>query len=123
MPREQQRLQVRHEPEWRNFVEKGMFALRPLAFLPSGKHRLSAFVGQENGPIVLGHEILHAQLSAIEQRQGEPIGQSRAQFLHEIERETRTARPVPVKKADCGIEADALRRAPAIMREKCVEEG
>src|ERR1700730_7775948 len=96
MPCEQQRLQVRHEPERRNFVEKRMLALRPLAFLPSGKHRLSAFVGQENGPIVLGHEILHALTSrrGTDVRTGRPCPPKGGRTFSRCARD-RAERPAP----------------------------
>ena len=57
------------------------------------------------------------------QREYEPVGEPRAEFLHEVEREAAAARPVFVQKADRGVEADALKRRLGVVREQRVDEG
>ena len=62
-------------------------------------------------------------LAAVDQRKGEPVGEHRAQFLHQVEGKAGAAGPVAVQEAHGRIEPDALGRAAAIMGEQRVEEG
>ena len=49
MPRQQLRLQIWHEPERGDFIEKRMLAFGSLAFLPGGQHKLTGVVRQRDG--------------------------------------------------------------------------
>ena len=100
-----------------------MAALFFLALLPGGEHRLPAVIRQEHGAAVAGLEISCAELPAINEGKRQPIGQNGPQFLHQVKRQARAARPVAVEKADSGIEADTFGSTAAIMRQERVEEG
>jgi hypothetical protein len=52
-----------------------MVPLGPLSLLPGLKHRIAAVVDEQYRAIVLGHEILDADLSPVEKRERQPVGQ------------------------------------------------
>jgi hypothetical protein len=66
MARQELCLQIRNEPERRNFVEEGMTPLGSLSLLPSHENRLARGIGQEDGAAVLPHEIPDPDLPAVE---------------------------------------------------------
>src|SRR3546814_13538281 len=68
-----------------------MAPLLLLALLPGGKHRAPPVLGQEDGAAVAGLEIARPDLPPVEEREGQPVGEDRAQLLHQVERQARTA--------------------------------
>lgn len=61
MARQQLRLQVRDEAQWRILVEEGVTSLLLFAFLPGRQDRFAPVVGQPDCPTVARFEILGAQ--------------------------------------------------------------
>ena len=78
---------------------------------------------EQDRAAVLSDEIPGSDLPAVDQRERQPVGQHRPQFLHQVEREARASRPVAVQEADRRIEADALGRAAAVVGQQRVEKG
>ena len=67
-------------------------------------------------------KIFRADLLPVDEGDGETVGQPRAEFLHEIERQCRAIGPLRVEKADERVEADAGQRSDAIMPDQSVKE-
>ena len=93
-----------------------------LALLPGGQDGAPSIVGQEHRAGIEGCKITRAELTTVEKRQRQTIYENRAQFLHQIERKTRTSRPVAMQEADRWIETNALGGATAIMGQHGIEK-
>ena len=63
------------------------------------------------------------ELDAIDEGEGEAVGEGCAKFFHEVKSEARAARAKGVEEADLRVESDTFCRADAVVREECVEEG
>ena len=108
MPRQHLRLQVGHKPERHFLFQEGMDAFFPLALLPGGQDQFAGVVAHHHRAAVARLEIPGSQLPAVDERQRQPVGKDRAQFLDQIEREARPPRPVAMQKAGRWVEADAF---------------
>ena len=69
-------------------------------------------------PEIFGLHLLH-----VYHREHEPVGEPRAEFLHEVEREARAARPVFVQEAHGGVKPHAFERRLRFVCEQAVDEG
>ena len=93
-----------------------------LALAVSRENQLSSRLVEQNRPAVEVVEVRGAKLAAVEERQGEALGEHGAELLHEIEGERRPAGARDVQKAELGIQADALARGAAVGGEERVQE-
>ncbi len=90
--------------------------------LVRGQNDLSTIVVQINRSGLSAPEVLLANLLSINEAQGEPIDNKWAQFLHQVQRQPRPSRPVPMKKPDEAVQPHSLNRTTDIMGEKRVEK-
>jgi len=123
MPRKKLRLKIRHEPEWRIFLQEGMAALLALALLPGGKHGLARLFREKDSTTVLPLEVAGPQLAAVDERQRQPVGKHRPELLHQVERKARPSGPVAMEKAHRRVQPHAFAGAAAVVHEQGVEEG
>jgi hypothetical protein len=91
MPSQHLRLGVRHEAERYRLVEEGVTQLVALALLPGNQHALAGLVGEPHTACFLDREVACRQLAAIDEAERQPVSQHWAQFLHQVEGETRAA--------------------------------
>ena len=68
-------------------------------------------------------KVFRADLFAVDQRDGQPVGNPRSKFLHQIQRQRRSVGPLGVEKTHKGVEADAGQRGDAIVADQGVQEG
>ncbi len=120
--REEERLDMGQKPDFdllaKERVDDGLLLL----FLPREKDGLARVIAHFHGAGFGGLEVLGAELLQVDERERHAVGQWRAELLHEIERKAVPARAQGVEESDLRIEADALQRAGAVVRQKRVEE-
>lgn len=119
---EQECLGVGDEAERDALVEEGMLDLFLLARLPGGDDQLAGGFFEEGGAAVLGGEAGGLDLAAVDEGEGEAVGEGRAELFHEVECEAGAAGAVGVEEADGGIEADAFEGRFDVVAEEGVEE-
>jgi hypothetical protein len=119
----QQDLKIGRKAKRRDLVEKTVAALDLLALLPSGQNGLAAIFAQKDSAAVPPFEIVSLNLFAVQQGQRQPVGESRSQFLHQIEGEAGPPRPVAVQESDSPIKTDGLARATAFVRQQHIKKG
>lgn len=117
-----QRLHVWDKTERYGFFNEWMLDPLLLPRLPRGDDGLARRFFQEDSASLLLEEIFALHLSSIDKRKGETVGDGRAQFFHEIERETGPARPVGMEKSNRRIEADTLEGGFYIVAQERIDE-
>src|SRR5208283_3894458 len=93
-----------------------------LSFLIRFDNQLSSCLSEFDRATFAHHKIIELNLLAVNERYCEAVGQPRAEFLHQIERQRRSVWSVGVEKTDEWIKADARECRYAIVAHQCIEE-
>ena len=106
---EQLRLDVREEAERHGLLQEGVAELVALALLPGHQHASCAPSSVRRTPPASSMtKSLGPELPAVDQAERQPVGQHRAELLHEVEREARRGRAGrDAGSPTCRVEADA----------------
>jgi len=115
-------LSVEQEPHRDSLLEERVLNLLALAFLVGGEDGLAGVFVHEDGAGFLALEAIGADLLAIDESEGEPVGQDGSKLFHEVEGEPGSAWSVTMEKADGGVEADGFQGAGGIVAQQDVEE-
>ncbi|OPY75627.1 MAG: hypothetical protein A4E64_01868 [Syntrophorhabdus sp. PtaU1.Bin058] len=94
-----------------------------LPFLIGDKDCLPCIVIHYDGPGIHFLEALILNPLKVNQRKYQAVGDKWSEFLHQIERKTRSPRPVPVEKSHGRIESHCLQSGPYVMHEQCIDKG
>jgi len=111
------------EPERRALAEKRVAPLVAFAFLPSGDHAPPRRVVHRDPTAVERAEAGGAQLTAIDQGEGQPIGKDGAKFFHDVECQSGPPRTVAVQVPDLGVEPLRFQCGADVVRKQGIEEG
>ena len=115
---EQKRLGVQQQADGDFLAKKRMLDLVLFSFLPGSENLLAAVVGEEHGAGFSGAEVLGADLLAVDEREGEAVGERCAKFLLQVEGEAFPAGAVAVEEADRRIESMRGERAGSVETQK-----
>lgn len=111
------------EPSGGLAASKWVFPGLGLPFLPGCDDGLSAVVGEAYGAARHVFEVLRTRLSAVEEGEGEAVGEDGAEFIHQVECEGRLTGAQAVEEADVRVEADLFGRSMDESAEEVVREG
>src|SRR3546814_19968890 len=84
-------------------AKKRMTNIALLPILPCDQHGLTPVLRERDGSALVDYEIIGLDLTPIDQGQSPSIRQHGAPFLHHVQRQTRTPRPIHMEKAYFGI--------------------
>src|SRR3546814_5253992 len=93
-----------------------------LPILPGDQHGLTPVLRERDGSALVDDEIIGLDLTPIDQGQSQSIRQHGAQFLHHVQRQTRTPRTIRMEEADLRIEPHAFQTGTTIMTQHRSEE-
>ena len=123
MAGEEEGLDVGDEADGDGLAEEGVGDLVALAFLVGLEDGAPGVVGKADAAGGIGGEVGGADLGAVDESEGETVGQAGAEFLHEVEGERGASGAEGVEEADGGVEPDAFEGAGDVVGEEDVEEG
>ena len=104
-------------------LEQGMVQFSLFAFLPSLDDFSSAFVGELDGAAFAFIKMFGLDLLAVDEGDGEAVGEPGAEFFHEVERGCRPAGPGGVEPADVGVEPGGGEGGETVVAQEGVEKG
>ncbi len=91
------------------------------ALLIGGDDEFSPVIGKLDGAAFAHIEVFRGNLLAIDQSNREPVGQPRAKFLHQIERQRGPVWAFRMQETDERIQADAGERGKTIMSHESIQ--
>ena len=80
------------------------------ALLPGGQQGITRLFGEKHGTAVASLKIACRELTAVQQRECQPVREYRAQLFHQIEGQARPAGSFSMQKADRWIEPISLQQ-------------
>lgn len=101
-------LDLGSESEGDFLVEKGVSDFVLFALLPGGEDGFAGIVAKDDGTGFLVFEIFGGKLTAVDEGEGEAIGEDGTKFFHEIKSEAGAAGAVAMEEANGGVEADGF---------------
>ena len=90
------------------------------ALLPSDQHFFAGVVIHENAAALFLGKTFTLNLPAVDEGEGEPIGEDGAQFFHQVKGEGGATGAVLMQKTDIGVESHALEGRGDIVGEQDV---
>src|SRR5262245_53722673 len=105
MSRQEACLHQGDQAERQRLREVAGLPLPLLALLVSAYDGLARRIGNADGAARTLLEVGGAELPAIDEGEGDAIGDQRPKLLHQIEGQSRPARPQPVEEADLRVES------------------
>ena len=121
VPSQQEGLGIRQQTQRNSFVEERMQDLFLLPGLPGYQDLFAGSITHDDATGLRADKSVPRDLAAIDEGNGEPVGEHRAQFFHQVERKAGTARAVAMQKAHRGVEPDGFQRGRKIVSQHDVQ--
>ena len=86
------------------------------------EHLLSGFIGHDYGARIGLGEAVFTDLLQVDEGKHEPVGQKRPKLLHEVQGQSRPARPVSVEKPYGRVEARRLQGGTDVVHGQGIHE-
>ena len=121
VPSQQEGLGIRQETQRNSFVEERMEDLLLLPGLPGYQDLFAGSITHDDATGLRAYKAVPRDLAAIDEGNGEAVGEHRTQFFHQVERKAGTARAVAMQKTHRGVEPDGFQRGRKIVSQHDVQ--
>ena len=108
------------EAEGDGFAGVGMDNRGLFAFLPGDEGGFPGIVSEAVGVGGVDGEVFRGELAAVEERDGEAVGEEGAEFFHEVKGEGGAAGAVSVEESHIGVQTHPFQGRGAVVTQKAV---